>query len=72
MKKVQIKLEYKDKTYLSEMIQMTDEDFEGLQILVETICKGKTHNFSMRNLGNIYSFPAKVLSESIITIITIS
>lgn len=71
MKKVQIRLQYREKVYFSDISEINQDDFKELEVLVEKISRGNVDFFSMKNLNYTYHFPKKILNNSIISIIII-
>ena len=70
--KVQIKLEYRDKVYLSDVIESNQKELEEVEELMEDISKGKAEHLSFENKNEKYFFSKSVLEQSVITVIVIN
>jgi len=69
MKKIAIKLEYKDKTFISEYDNYSEEEEAALIDLLEKAAKGELSCLKFKS-GNIHHFfSSHVLSESILGIV---
>ena len=68
--KIQIKLDYNDKVYLSNIQkQCTKEEIEQVKDLIKKISEGKVTHFSIENAFEEYFFTKSILEMSIITVI---
>lgn len=66
--KISLKLEYQDKTYTSDCIQMSEEEYEKMTELIEKIVGGRVGYFSFKQDNREFYFGEKILQESIITV----
>ena len=67
--KIQIKLDYNDKVYLSNSQECTKEDVEQTKDLIKKISEGKVTRLSIENGVEEYFFTKSILEMSIITVI---
>jgi hypothetical protein len=67
--KIQIKLEYYNKIYLSDTTECTQNDVSEAKNLMKQIAKGKITYLSIKNGFEEYYFIKEVLEKSIITVI---
>jgi hypothetical protein len=67
--KIQIKLDYNDKVYLSNTQECTKEDVEKARDLIKKISEGKTTHLSIENGFEEFFFTKSILEMSIITLI---
>ena len=67
--KIQIKLDYNDKVYLSENQECTKEDVEQTEDLIKKVSEGKVTRLSIENGFEEYFFSKSILEMSIITVI---
>lgn len=66
--KISIKLEYKDKEYISNYQEFTEDEANVLESLIETVAKGNSNYFSMEINNQKVYFGAEILKESVLTI----
>ena len=69
--KIQIKLDYNDKVYLSNAQECTEVDVEQAKQLIKKISEGKVTHLSIENGFEEYFFTKSILEMSIITVIVI-
>ena len=67
--KLQIKLDYNDKVYLSSIQECTKEDVEQTKDLIKKISEGKVTRLSIESGFEEYFFTKSILEMSIITVI---
>ena len=67
--KIQIVLEYKDKTYESDIDELTDDEYNSLTGLIEQFSQGKGGYFRFDSGDKQHYFNKQILKQSIITII---
>lgn len=66
--KVSIKLEYRDKTYISDYAEITEEEYKQMTDLIEKIVECKITYFTFKKDNQIFYFGQKILQESIVTV----
>jgi hypothetical protein len=67
--KIQIKLDYNDKVYLSNTQECTKEDIEQAKDFIKKISEGKVTHLSIENGVDEHFFTKSILEMSIITVI---
>ena len=67
---VSIRLEYRDKVYISDWDELTDGEIRGLRQLMEKIVGGECNYLTFKIQDQSIYIGGKVLQESIITIST--
>jgi len=67
--KIQIKLDYNNKVYLSNTQECTEEDVEQAKDLIKKISEGKVTHLSIENGVEEFFFTKSILEMSIITVI---
>lgn len=66
---IQVRLEYKDKVYLSNKTKCTDDDVKEAKNLIKQIAQGKITYLSIESDIKEYYFTKQVLEKSILTVI---
>lgn len=66
---IAISIEYKDKTFISDYVEVTDEKVNEIEELVKDGASGRLHYLSLKSANKQYSFPSKILEESIFSIV---
>ena len=67
--KIQIKLDYNDKVYLSNSQECTKEDVEQAKELIKKVSEGRVTHLSIKKGFEEYFFTKSILEISIITVI---
>ena len=67
--KIQIKLDYLDKIYLSKEQECEQNDVDQAKDLIKKIAEGKITYLSIENKTEEYFFTKQILEKSIITVI---
>ena len=67
--KIQVKLDYNDKIYLSNTTECTQDDVSEAKNLMKQIAQGKITYLSIESGFEEYFFTKEVLEKSIITVI---
>ncbi len=67
--KIQVKLDYNDKIYLSNTTECTQNDVSEAKNLMKQIAQGKITYLSIESGFEEYYFTKEVLEKSIITVI---
>ena len=70
--RVTVKLEYKDKVYISNGIDVNEEEKERLAGIVMKASEGKASHLTITKDNQTFHFGKKVLRESIITITNVN
>jgi len=68
-KKVAINIEYNGKNVISDYVNFTDEEIEGLRELIGTIVEGKALYFHIKSGNKEHYFPKKIIENSVISLI---
>lgn len=69
MKKLQIKLEYQDKTYSSQIAEVSEEEIVEIKNFLEKVTKGSMSYLTFENEGTHYHFPKNIIENSIISLV---
>lgn len=67
--KVSIQLEYKDKVYTSDVLEIPEEEKNQFNQLIQGLTEETITHFSFKKQNHEHYFGKKVLEESIVTII---
>lgn len=71
MRKIQFCIEYREKTYYSDVTELTNEEFEQMDEFLKQIISGKSSYFTIEKNGKKIYFPPQVIELSVISIETI-
>ena len=67
--KIQIKLDYNGKIYLSNTEECEEEDVNQAKELIKKISEGKVTHLSMQSNNEEHFFTKSILEKSILTVI---
>jgi len=67
--KLSIKIEYKDKVYTSNYAEVSEEEKNELNDLIEKAVDGKASHLTFKKDNQNYFFGKKILEESVVSII---
>lgn len=69
MKKVTIKIKYKNDTYVSDLMELDDEDIEMLKDQIKSTVKGDSMGFTLTRNGDFIYLPNRITMRSVFSLI---